>query len=594
LRAFRNNRYKIVFYLLSTIIVFLNVKVYKNIYVNEYTIKSTIPSLRGNIYDSRGRLLATSELVYTVYLDLDYLRGTFGNAFKKDPDFIKLLNAFGVYEKTNDLDKSKILRLGSVNKREDAIKKIPVQYLKFISIEPEERRIALSDFGLSMIIGKTDQRYGVSGVEAYFDKILRPVRNGIVSMTYSGIIGKRINAVRIEPENGKNVQITIDSELQRQLYLLAQDYKVKKQATEVGILAMESKTGKIRAALTTQNWPTYYMGYIEPGSTIKPIIFAAAIELGLVNPNTPYYCPGYVKPLEDSELKIKDLEVHKDINLYDGLVHSCNVVAVETAKKIVSTFGYEKLYEIFTLFGFGKETGIELSNEIPGKLNSPDKWYKADWAFMAIGQSIGVTPIQLLAAFNTIVNDGNYVTPTLDESKKITQRKILSRSTTEIVKQMLKDVVERGTGINAKIEGLEIFGKTGTAQKNMKKDVTAVFVGQVTLDEPLTIMVWVDSPQTEKLSSIVAAPFFKEVVLKIKEYEENTLKIKSQQYTKLPDITGWNMRQLKELTQATDLTLRINSNGLYVEKYMLTGTPEATILDVWLSYSPQLNLEPSN
>ncbi|WP_448375250.1 peptidoglycan D,D-transpeptidase FtsI family protein [Fervidobacterium sp.] len=582
----RNNRYKLVFFLLATIISFLNFKVYKNIYVTEYSIKNTIPSLRGNIYDSRGRLLATSELIYTAYLDLDYLRGIFGNAFRKDPDFIRLLNAFGITGKINDLDKKKILRLGSVTKREDALKKIPVQYLKFISIEPEERRIALSDFGLSMIVGKTDQRYGISGVEAYFDKILRPVRNGIVSMTYSGIIGKKINSVRIDPENGKNVRITIDSELQKQLYLLAQEHKLKKQATEVGILVMESKTGKIRAALTTQNWPTYYMGYIEPGSTIKPIVFAGALELGLVNPKTEFYCPGHIKPIDGLNLTIKDLEVHKDINLYDGLVYSCNVVAIETAKKIVSKFGNEKLYEIFTLFGFGKETGIELNNEIPGKLNPPDKWYKADWAFMGIGQSIGVTPVQLLAAFNTIVNDGNYVAPTFDESKKIAPKKVLSKTTSELVKQMLKDVVERGTGVNAKIEGIDIFAKTGTAQKNMKKDVTAVFVGQVMLDKPLTIMVWVDSPQTEKLSSIVAAPFFKEVVLKIKEYQDNLLKTATNNYSTFPDITGWNLSQLKELVQATDITVRINSKGLYVEKYSLTTTPEATILDVWLSTIP--------
>jgi len=586
LSTVRNNRYKLVFFLLATVILFLNFKVYKNIYVTEYSIKNTIPSLRGNIYDSRGRLLATSELIYTAYLDLDYLRGIFGNAFRKDPDFIRLLNAFGLTGKINDLDKKKILRLGSVTKREDALKKIPVQYLKFISIEPEERRISLSDFGLSMIVGKTDQRYGISGVEAYFDKILRPVRNGIVSMTYSGIIGKKINSVRIDPENGKNVRITIDSELQKQLYLLAQEHKLKKQATEVGLLVMESKTGKIRAALTTQNWPTYYMGYIEPGSTIKPIVFAAALELGLVNPKTEFYCPGYIKPIDGLNLTIKDLEVHKDINLYDGLVHSCNVVAIETTREIVSKFGNEKLYEIFTLFGFGKETGIELNNEIPGKLNPPDKWYKADWAFMGIGQSIGVTPVQLLAAFNTIVNNGNYVAPTLDESKKIVPKKVLSKTTSEIVKKMLKDVVERGTGVNAKIEGIDIFAKTGTAQKNMKKDVTAVFVGQVMLDKPLTIMVWVDSPQTEKLSSIVAAPFFKEVVLKIKEYQDTLLKTATNNYNTLPDITGWNLSQLRELIQATDITIRINSKGLYVERYSLTTTPEATILDVWLSSVP--------
>jgi len=582
-------RYRLVLLFVSVLIIILLVKVYTNIYTNRYAVKSYIPALRGNIYDSRGRLLATSEIVYGVYLDLNYLRIFAGNAFKKSPDFLRLLNAFGVSEQLNELDKKNILRLGIVSSRQEAIRKIPTQFLKFVAIVPEERRISLSDFGLSAIVGKTDQRHGISGVEAYFDKILRPVRDGVVSVTYSGVIGRPLNYVKIEPENGKNVRITIDSELQRQLYLLARDYKEKKQATEVGVLVMESNTGKVRAALTTQSWPTYYMGYIEPGSTIKPIIFSAALELGLVTPNTHYYCPGYVKPIEGLNLTIKDLEVHKDINLYDGLVHSCNVVSVLTTKQIVDSFGVEKLYEIFQAFGLGRETGIELQGEIPGKLNTPDKWYKADWAFMSIGQSIGVTPIQLLAAFNTIVNDGIYVAPTIDEEKKVTKKQVISKSTADIVKQMLEDVVERGTGINAKIDGVKILGKTGTAQKNQKKDVTAVFVGQAILDKPYTIMVWVDSPQTEKLSSIVAAPFFKEVVLKLKQYQDDLMNPRNQSYTTLPDITGWNISQLKELTEATSIVLKLNGTGLYVEKYATSTTLNATnvtIVEVWLTNSP--------
>ncbi|AMW33596.1 penicillin-binding protein 2 [Fervidobacterium islandicum] len=584
-----SHRYRLVLITISLFVAILLIKVYTNIYTNQYAVRSHIPALRGNIYDSRGRLLATSEVVYGVYLDLNYLRSFSGNAFKKSPDFLRLLNAFGVTEQLGEIDKRSILRLGVVGSRQEALKKIPTQFLRFVAIVPEERRISLSDFGLSAIIGKTDQRHGISGVEAYFDKILRPVRDGIISITYSGVFGKPLSSVKIDPENGKNVRITIDSELQRQLYTLAQEYKEKKQATEVGVLVMESNTGKVRAALTTQSWPTYYMGYIEPGSTIKPILFSAAIELGLVKPNTQYYCPGYVKPIEGLNLTIKDLEVHKDINLYDGLVHSCNVVSVLTTKSIVDSLGTEKLYEVFQSFGFGKETGIELQGEIPGKLNTPDKWYRADWAFMAIGQSIGVTPVQLLAAFNTIVNDGIYVSPTLDEGKEVTKKRVISKSTADVVKQMLRDVVERGTGINAKIDGIEIYGKTGTAQKNQKKDVTAVFVGQAVLDIPYTIMVWVDSPQTEKLSSVVAAPFFKEVVLTLKDYQNHLSNSGKQIYTTFPDITGWNISQLKELAESTNIALRINSTGLYVEKYSTSTTMDETntiVVDVWLSDTP--------
>jgi len=543
--------------------------------------------LRGNIYDSKGRLLATSELVYTAYLDLRYLKSIAGNAFKRDPDFIKMLSNFNVTYEPDDIDGKYLLRLGSFSKKEDIQKKVPAQYLKFLSVEPEERRVSISGFGLNFIIGKTEQRYGISGAEAFFDKILRPVRDGITSISYSGFIGNKTNTIKIEPENGKNVVLTIDSVLQKKLYNFAVKYQQEKEATEVGILIMESNTGKIRVALTTQSWPTYYMGYFEPGSTIKPIIFAAAIELGLAKPDTFYYCPGYVKPIDNLSLTIKDLEKHGDINLYDGLVHSCNVVSILTTKKIVESYGQERLYEILTSFGFGKQTGIELPGEVPGKLNTPDKWYKSDWAFMGIGQSIGVTPVQLLAAFNSIVNDGTYITPSFDEKKPITAKKILSKQTTDMVKQMLLDVVEKGTGVNAKIDGIRVLGKTGTAQKNGKKDVTTLFIGQVELDKKYTILVWVDSPQKEKLSSVVATPFFKSVVLELQNYlsQEDD----KDSTTNDSNFVGWTLEQIYVYTRQNGIKLCINRYGLYVESYELKTTPEGTVLSVNLTESPVRN-----
>ncbi len=580
-------RYKLLFSVISVIILFFLFKIWINISANQYAFNSKIPALRGNIYDSKGRLLATSELVYTAYLDLRYLKSIAGNAFKRDPDFIKMLSNFNVTYEPDDIDGKYLLRLGSFSKKEDIQKKVPAQYLKFLSVEPEERRVSISGFGLNFIIGKTEQRYGISGAEAFFDKILRPVRDGITSISYSGFIGNKTNTIKIEPENGKNVVLTIDSVLQKKLYNFAVKYQQEKEATEVGILIMESNTGKIRVALTTQSWPTYYMGYFEPGSTIKPIIFAAAIELGLAKPDTFYYCPGYVKPIDNLSLTIKDLEKHGDINLYDGLVHSCNVVSILTTKKIVESYGQERLYEILTSFGFGKQTGIELPGEVPGKLNTPDKWYKSDWAFMGIGQSIGVTPVQLLAAFNSIVNDGTYITPSFDEKKPITAKKILSKQTTDMVKQMLLDVVEKGTGVNAKIDGIRVLGKTGTAQKNGKKDVTTLFIGQVELDKKYTILVWVDSPQKEKLSSVVATPFFKSVVLELQNYLSQEADKDST--TNDSNFVGWTLEQIYVYTRQNGIKLCINRYGLYVESYELKTTPEGTVLSVNLTESPVRN-----
>ncbi|MFN3692292.1 MAG: peptidoglycan D,D-transpeptidase FtsI family protein [Fervidobacterium sp.] len=580
-------RYKILYFFIATIITIFIARIWINIAGNQYAFNTKIPALRGNIYDCKGRLLSTSEIVYTAYLDLRYLKSIAGNAYKRDPDFIKMLSNFGLKTSLESFDNNLIIKLGSFSNRDDIQKKVPVQYLRFVSVEPEERRIFISEYGLNFIVGKTEQRYGISGAEAFFDKILRPIRDGTTSITYSGFFGRKAKAIKIEPENGKDVVLSIDSFLQKDLYKLVNDYEKEKQATEVGIVVMESESGKLRVLLTTQSWPSYYMGYVEPGSTIKPILFSAALELGIVKPESTFYCPGYVQPIDGLSLKIKDLEKHRDINLYDGLVHSCNVVSILTVKKLVESYGQEKIYEILTAFGFGKETGLELPGEIPGKLSTPDKWYKADWAFLGIGQSIGVTPVQLVAAFNAVINDGIYVQPSIDEKKDTIKKRIISSSTSRIIKEMLRDVIDRGTGVNAKIEGIEIYGKTGTAQKSNKKEVTALFIGQAKLKKNYTILVWVDSPQMERLSSVVAAPLFKKVVEKLEKYisEED----KNNNNEDLVNLRGWSLEEVVKYAKENSLKLVFNNYGLYVTNYYFEITPEGTQLRVEMSEKFVLN-----
>jgi len=576
--------------LLTFLVGLFALKIWDNVKGHRYAISTKQIALRGNIYDSKGRLIATSEVVYAAYLDVAFLKSVSSNAYKKDPDFLRMMGNFGVVDKLEDVEKVRFLKLGAFASREEIVRKIPVQYLKFVSIEPEEKRIALSGAGMDYIIGKTEARTGLSGIEAYFDKLLRPVRDGVTSVSYSGFIGGKFQKIEVPPQNGKNVQITIDSLLQKRLFDVASDFQKEKEASEVGVIVMETKTGRLRTAFTTQSWPTFYMGYFEPGSTVKPMVFAAALELGVVTPDTRFYCPGYVKPDPNLRVTIKDIEAHKDINLYDGLVHSCNVVTVETTRKLIERYGQEKLYEIYSAVGFGSPTGIELPGEVPGVLRPIEKWYKTDWAYLSIGQSVGTTPLQLLAAVNAIFNDGIYVTPTLDEKKKVSAKRLFSSGTVELVKSMLADVVERGTGINAKVEGLKIFGKTGTAQKPGKKDVTAIFVGSTTIsDVPYSIIVWVDSPQKEKLSSVVAAPLFAKVVQILRDYSSSNVTKSTVETTigengenEVTDLTGLNLQQVFEIAKRKGISVVLHGEGLYVKSFSLRENR----LEVQLTWYP--------
>ncbi len=542
--------------------------------------RERIPALRGEIYDYKGRILATSEIVFVGYLDVDFLKKSLKDSYKKDPIFINFVSKFGFLP--NDLDNKKIIRLGEFKSKEAILKQVPGNYLKFINIEPEERRISITDAGLNFIVGKTDGRIGTAGVEKTLDKILRPVKDGYYEVITAGWFGTKIEESLKQPTNGKNVILSIDSQLQKKIYEQLLVFLEKYGADEIGIIVMESKTGKIRAMLTTASWPTYYLGYFEPGSVIKPIIFSSALEMGPFKENDLFNCTGTIK-LDDLGITIEDLEKHGEINLYDAIVHSCNVAAVTITKKIVDTYGNDVFYSILRSFGFGEPTGIELPGEISGILRSPDKWYKSEWAYLSIGQSIGASPIQIISAFNVTVNEGKYVSPTLIEDNKVVEKVIISPKTANLVKSMLFDVVERGTGKLAKIEGFKIYGKTGTAQKNQRKDVTALFAGQIELETPYTILVWVDTPKSNKLSSLVAAPVFREVVNLLIEKESN-----SQNENIVPNVIGWNISMLEELKNK--FVLDIKGEGLYVISQFPEPESEATSLTVTLGKSNLNNL----
>lgn len=577
----------------SILVSAFSLRVWWNISSNYYVLSTRHPALRGNIYDSRGRLVSTSEVVYGAYLDLDYLRKVAGTAFRRDPDFLRLLSNFGVSEYINRTVESKMLKLGTFRTRDEIVRKIPTQYLRFVSIEPEERRITITEGGLGFVVGRAEARTGIGGVEEFYDKTLRPVRDGYVAVSYSGFMRSTIRKREETPQNGKNVVITIDSVLQKVLYQEALRSREEKKAQEVGIILMETKTGKVRVALTTRDWPTFYMGYLEPGSTIKPLIFAAALELGVVEPSTKFQCPGYVKPIRDGGVVIRDVKPYGELDLRMGLVHSSNVVAVETARRIVEKFGVEKLYEVLVSLGFGETTGVELPREVPGVLRPPKKWNRADWAYISIGQSVGVTPVQLIAAVNTILNDGVYVKPTFDETSPPTWRRVFSPKTCGLVKEMMRDVVERGSGKLARVEGKVILGKTGTSQKPDLKEVTTLFVGSTDIGNvQYTVLVWVDGPQTERLSSLVAAPLFKRVVEVIEDYlsqRSNTIDLVTgdPDATSLTvDLRGLNIQRLAQIARSAGYEVRSTGEGFYVSEYRVTSTPNGTRLEVSLSETP--------
>ncbi|SHH41292.1 peptidoglycan D,D-transpeptidase FtsI family protein [Thermosipho atlanticus] len=519
-----------------------------------------IPALRGNIFDCNNQILATSYPYYVAYLDVEFLKKYFQPSYEID---LKIL-AKNFNLKINF--KQKFIKLGEAFDKEILQNKIPPDLLPFVSFNILEKRNSIKNFGFENIIGIYRDGKGISGVEKYFDSYLDNKSNGKIKIKYSGFFTSNATiSSYIPPKNGNSIKLTIDSRFQTALYDLALFEKEKYSADAVGIIVMETNTGKIKSLITTRNWPDFIMGYIEPGSAIKPVFYAAALDLGVITDDATFICNGYIKPDPSLDIKISDIHTHGLIDFYDAIAKSCNVAAVKTAKLLVDDYDTKKLYEIFKTFGFGEKTGIELPGEIKGILKKSEEWSKIDWAYLPIGYSIGVTPLQLISAFNSVVNNGIYVSPTIIENSKPKTYRVITLKTSQILKKALKKVVENGTGILAKIPNLTIYGKTGTAEKKPgTNEYIMTFEGFFEYKkQKFTILVWVDNPKGYELSSFVSAPIFKDVVKTIVDII-NKKKKKAEVITPgvVPNLLGWNLYQLGKIDKVFDI--KIKGVGLYV------------------------------
>ena len=270
-----------------------------------------------------------------------------------------------------------------------------------------------------------------------------------------------------------------------------------------------------------------YTDAFEPGSVAKSFTIATALETGLSTPVEMHATPAsytfadkaFVEPYSDVDREMTTSEI---------LVHSSNIGTIKLAERI----GAPELQRSLRSFGFGRLTGADDAAALPGEsrgiLRAANQWRGTDLATIAFGQGIAVTAIQLAAAYNTIANDGVHVTPrlvlgsvgsngTLRPADPAETRRVLSRETAEHMQSILADVVREGTGKRAAIEGFQVAGKTGTAQKPSPDGgyaadaYTSSFAGFLPADRPdLTVVVVLDDPD-EYRAGIVAAPVFAEI-----------------------------------------------------------------------------------
>jgi cell division protein FtsI (penicillin-binding protein 3) len=341
------------------------------------------------------------------------------------------------------------------------------------------------------------------------------------------------------PATGQALTLTIDEVIQYIAEKELEEAVDHARAKSGTIIVMEPRTGAILAmavsprfdpnavaSLTADRWRNRALtDTYEPGSTMKVVVAAAALEERVMMPGSMLFG-------ENGRMTIANTTIHDHEKLgwmtfAQMIQKSSNIGAAKTGMLV----GDQRLYRYLQAFGFGQRTDIDLPGEVSGLLKSPREWGRRSLASISMGQEVGVTPLQMITAVSAIANDGVLMKPYVvaevrdqkgQRAKEIlpqVKRRVVSPATARTLTTIMEGVVTSGTGAKAAIPGFRVAGKTGTAQKVDPRTGTyssalsiGSFVGFVPADAPrLAIIVVVDEPQGEAWGGVVAAPVFRRV-----------------------------------------------------------------------------------
>jgi cell division protein FtsI (penicillin-binding protein 3) len=577
----------------------LDASKYQEIAKRQYEVKVSVPSTRGSIYDRNGNVLVSNTRMVSyaadpkiIGEDIDEVAAVFAEVFKKPES---------VY--ANKLRSTK--RFVWLERRvfPDQARRIAIEKLEGVVELDEPQRLYHYNDLAGQVLGFTNiDNAGLSGVELQCDKVLRGT-DGFVIMQRDGLGRKRpsVDYPRIDPVDGNNVMVTIDFAFQS---IVQEELKhgVEANNAQGGIAVMlQPKTGEVLAMATypsvnpnsiseadsgkIRNRPLTDM--FEPGSTFKIVVASAALEDRLHRPTDKFYAEQGVYKAHGRT--IRDTHVHGMLTFQEAMEYSSNIVMA----KISDDVGEERLFRYARDYGFGIPTGIELPGEIGGLLKKPSQWSKTTLNTMAYGYEVGVTPIQIASAYAAVANGGTLMKPFIlrkatDKEGNILFehgpekiRKIISEETTQILISFFEGVVEHGTGSDAKIPGMRIAGKTGTASKlgeggYSKDDYLASFVGFFPADDPrVVLLVMIDTPRSGKyFGGMVSGPVFRAIAQRVINLSDPLPRPEIHQHyarqeshnerVTVPDVQYLDVAMASSLCTDAGLSVHYSGNGSIV------------------------------
>lgn len=452
--------------------------------IDQWTRELPLNALRGNIIDSNGVTLATNYSTYDVYVRPSMVEDVkavaYGLSEVLGMDYDKL------YSKVGDRFVSESLIKLQVDKT--LVQKIKEKNLKGVLFSENNTRYYPYKEMLTQVLGFTTiDNVGQSGLEAYYNKYLTGV-NGYV-MEESDVKGIKLDntlSTYVPSIPGMNLELTIDINIQKfaedALKVLIDEQKPKRASA----IVMNPNNGEIIAMATMPNFDlnevprddvallmetaknVNIVDVYEPGSTFKCITMASAIEEGVARLSDTFYDPGY-RMVDNEKIKCWKLTGHGHQTLSEGLCNSCNSVFIDLALRL----GKERVYQMFENFGIGTQLGVDFLGESAGMIMEINSAKTVDVARMGFGQAVAMTPLQLISGICSIVNGGKLYKPYFVKSmtdyygsivaKTSPQvlRETISNKTSEIMQNMMFDVIKQYSGYYAFIPGYEVGGKTG-------------------------------------------------------------------------------------------------------------------------------------
>ncbi|HEX8722384.1 MAG TPA: penicillin-binding protein [Pyrinomonadaceae bacterium] len=413
------------------------------------------------------------------------------------------------------------------------------------STEEQRRRYpngALAAHVLGFIGGEERGREkGLAGVEQVYDAALTGEPGTLLLDTDAR--RRPFESAGNDPRDGRTLVLTIDQTVQ---YIVERELAAaveRTHARSAAAVVLEPHTGEVLALANAPSFDPNDAGgapaearrndalqnIYEPGSTFKLVAFTGALEEGLITPDTRIDCPG--------SISLPGRVVHDhargSLTATEALAKSSNVAAIKLGQRL----GNDRLYEYIRRLGFGAKTGVELPGETAGLIRPVARWQPGSIGSVPIGQEVGVTPVQMAAAYASIANDGVRVAPHLvrevrDAEGKTVQRaepesrRVVSAETARTLRRMMEEVTLKGTARAAQLEGYTAAGKTGTAQKIDPKTraysstkYVASFVGFAPIDNPAAVIIVVlDEPVGLHQGGQVAAPVFSEIANQVLPY----------------------------------------------------------------------------